>query len=67
MLFDPLEEKFNLPPVVIQFCNRCRTDSECICEEYELPFVLIVPIDDPADFVRIPFFRQLTGHIADSI
>lgn len=52
---------------MIQFCNRHRVDSEYICKEYELPFALIVPIDDSADLVRILLHSQLAGHIADRI
>ena len=67
MLLDPLEEKFNLPPVVIEFCNHYWTDSQSIGEEYELLPALFFQVDDSTDLVRVLLHRQLTSHVADCV
>ena len=61
MLLDPLEEKFDLPPVMIEFSNHYWTDSQSIGKEYELLLALFVQVDDSTDLVRVLLHRQLTG------
>ena len=67
MLLDPLEEKLDLPPIVIEFCNNYWTDSQSIGEEYEILLALFVQVDDSTDLVRVLLHRQLTGHVADCV
>ena len=67
MLLDPLEEKLNLPPIVIEFRDHYWLNSQSICEEYELLFALFVQVEDSTDLVRELLHRQLTGHVADSV
>jgi len=35
MLFDPFEEQFNFPALVIDLCDAGRGDLEVICQEDE--------------------------------
>ena len=53
MLLGPLEEKLDLPPVVIEFRNHYWTDSQNIGDEYELLLALFIQVDDPSNLVRI--------------
>ena len=64
---DPLEEKFDLPPVVIEFRKHYWTDSQSIGEEYELLLAIFVQVDYSTDLVRVLLHRQLTGHVADCV
>ena len=67
MLLDPLEEKLDLPPVVIEFSNHYWADSQSIGKEYELLLALFVQVDDSTDLVRVLLHRQLTSHVANRI
>ena len=67
MLLDLLEEKLNLPPVVIEFSNHYWTDSQSIGKEYELLLALFVRVDDSTYLVGVLLHRQLTGHVTDRI
>ena len=67
MLLDPLEEKLDLPPVVIELRNYYWTDSQDVGKEYELLLALFIQVDDSTDLVRVLLHRQLTGHLADCV
>ena len=67
MLLDPLEEKLDLPPVVIEFRNHYWADSQGIGKEYELLLALFILVDDSTDLVRVLLHRQLTDHVADCV
>jgi len=67
MLLDTLEEKLDLPPVVIELRNHYRIDSQGIGKEYELILALFIQVDDSTDLVRVLLHRQLTGHVADCV
>ena len=67
MLLDSLEEKLDLPSVVIEFRNHYWADSQSIGKEYELLLALFVQVDDSTDLVRVLLHRQLTGHVANRI
>lgn len=67
MLLNPFEEKLDLPPVMIQFSNHYRTDSQSIGKEYKLLLAVLIKVDDSTDLVRILRHCQLTCHIVDRI
>jgi hypothetical protein len=73
MLLQPIEEQFDLPPVMVQFSDHQMTDiqpfvlGEGVREEDELPLVLLVPLNDSTDLVGVLSHGQLTIHIADCI
>ena len=67
MLLDTLEEKLDLPPVVIELSNHYWTDSQSIGKEYKLLLAVLIKVDYSTDLVRILLHCQLTCHIADGI
>ena len=67
MLLDPLEEKLDLSPVVIELRNHYWADSQDVGKEYELLLALFIQVDDSTDLVRVLLHRQLTGHLADCV
>ena len=67
MLLDPLEKELGLPSLMIEFCNHYRTDVQCISEEYELSFVLFIPVFDAPDLVMVLLSGELAIHVTDSV
>ena len=67
MLLEPLEKQLDLPSLMIEFSNKHRTDIQCISEEYELTFVLFIPVLDASDLVRILRLGELAIHVTDSV
>ena len=67
MLLEPLEEKLDLPSLMIEFRNHHRADIQCVSEEYELTFALFIPVSDASDLVRVLLPGELAVHVADCI
>ena len=53
MLFDPLEEQFNFPSILIQFCYRRRCDLSIVCQKYKMFTGLLIVIFDASQLIRI--------------
>ena len=67
MLLQPLEEQFDLPPVVIQLCHFQRADVQGIGKEDELPAGFGVEVYDSPYLFRILAHGQLSVHVSDGI
>ena len=67
MLLQPLEEQFDLPPVVIQFRHFQRADVQGIGKEDELPAGFGVKVYDSPYLFRILAHCQLSVHVSDCI
>ena len=53
MLFDPFEEKLDLPSCFVELCNRQRRQVEVVCNKHE-PFLGVgIDQDDPSGWFRI--------------
>ena len=52
---------------LIAFCNKHRADIQRISEEYELTFVLFIPVLDAPDLVRILRLGELSIHTSHSV
>lgn len=66
MLLQPLEE-FDISPLVVKLGNLYIVDIQRISKEYELSLLLIVPVYDAMDLVRVLFSGQVTVHTAESV
>ena len=55
ILFDPLEEQFDLPATLVQLCNGQRGQGEVVGEEHKLLFHLLGVVADSAKGVRVTF------------
>jgi len=73
MLLQPLEEKLNLPSVMLQFRDHHRAyiqsfvPIKSVCEEDKSFLVHVVPLNDPSDFIRVFSHGKLPVHMADGI
>ena len=62
-----IKKKLDLPSLMIEFCNKHRADIQRISEEYELTFVLFIPVLDAPDLVRILRLGELSIHTSHSV
>ena len=62
-----IKKKLDLLSLMIEFCNKHRADIQRISEEYELTFVLFIPVLDAPDLVRILRLGELSIHTSHSV
>lgn len=67
MLLQPLEEQFDLPPVVIQLCHFQRADVQGIGKEDEFPVEFGVKVYDSPYLFRILAHGQQSIHVSYGI